>query len=331
MDEKQLWQEILQRMIAAEASDLHAAPGQCVQIRGDGTLASAAFVPDGAFMEMLLEEMLSEEKRAALSECDVDFSWAYAGRRFRGNAYRMEDGIGLALRLLPARILTPDEIGMPEALRALAAAQGGLALVCGATGTGKTTTLASLIDVINRTRRVHIITLEDPIEYIFTPASSFISQRELGRDFSSFPNAVRSALREDPDIILVGEIRDRATMEAALMAAVTGVLVLGTLHTGSAAQAALRVESMFPADVRDAVRAQFADIVTGIFAQCLLPRVGGGRAAAFEVLCAVPAVRNILRQGQYSQLLSVMMSGAAQGMQTRAMAETALRSKGIIA
>ena len=219
---------------------------------------------------------------------------------------------------------------MPAALRALATARDGLALICGATGVGKTTTLASLIEEINRMRRVHIITLEDPIEYIFLPASAFISQRELGRDFSSFPDAVRSALREDPDILLAGEIRDRATMEAALMAATTGILVLGTLHTCSAAQAAMRVESMFPADVRDAVRAQFADAVTGIFAQRLLPRVGGGRAAAFEVLRAVPAVRNIVRNGQYSQLFSVMMSGAEQGMQTAEMAEAMLRSKGII-
>lgn len=281
-------------------------------------------------MDALLGEMISEGRRAILPGHDVDFSWTYAGRRFRGNAYYMENGIGLALRLLPARIMTPDEIGMPDALRSIADVRDGLVLVCGPTGAGKTTTLASLIEVINQTRRVHIITLEDPIEYIFLPASAFISQRELGRDFSSFPDAVRSALREDPDILLAGEIRDRATMEAALMAAATGILVLGTLHTRSAAQAAMRVESMFPADVRDAVRAQFADAVTGIFAQRLLPRVGGGRAAAFEVLRAVPAVRNIVRNGQYSQLFSVMMSGVEQGMQTAEMAEAMLRSKGII-
>jgi len=243
----------------------------------------------------------------------------------------MQDGVGLALRLLPARIPTPEEIGMPAALRVLSAARDGLALVCGATGAGKTTTLAALIEAINQTRCAHIVTLEDPIEYIFTPAQSFLSQREAGRDFSSFPNAVRAALREDPDILLIGEIRDRATMEAALMAATTGVLVLGTLHTRSAAQTALRVESLFAADVRDAVRAQFADTLTGIFAQRLLPCVNGGRAAAFEVLTATPAVRSILRQGSYGQLASVMMSGAAHGMQTAEMAEAALRAKGRIA
>ena len=202
MDEKGKWKELLQHMIAVEASDLHAAPGQCVRIRRDGALVSDTFVPSASFMDALLGEMISEGRRAILPGHDVDFSWTYAGRRFRGNAYHMENGIGLALRLLPARIMTPDEIGMPDALRSIAAVRDGLVLVCGPTGAGKTTTLASLIEVINQTRRVHIITLEDPIEYIFLPASAFISQRELGRDFSSFPDAVRSALREDPDILL---------------------------------------------------------------------------------------------------------------------------------
>ena len=220
---------------------------------------------------------------------------------------------------------------MPAGLCVLAEAQNGLALVCGATGTGKTTTLAALIEQINRTRHVHVITLEDPIEYVFPPACAFLSQREAGRDFTSFPAAVRSALREDPDILLVGEIRDRATLEATLLAAATGVLVMGTIHAGTAAQAARRVESMFPPDVRDAVRAQLADVLTGIFAQRLLPRRGGGRVAAFEVLMATPAVRNVLRQGRYDQLETLMMSGAAQGMQTAEMAEAELRARGVLA
>ena len=324
-------EEVLCRMIAAGASDLHIAPGQRVQMRLDGELAAEEGCPTHEGIIQLLNEMLTEEQRASLRTHDVDFVWNHEGRRFRGNVYRMHGGVGLALRLLPEVIATPEKIGMPAALRALATARDGLALICGATGVGKTTTLASLIEEINRMRRVHIITLEDPIEYIFSPARAFLSQREAERDFAAFPNAVRSALREDPDILLIGEIRDRATMEAALMAATTGVLVLGTLHTRSAAETPLRVESMFSPDVRDAVRAQFADVLTGIFAQRLLPRVGGGRIAAFEALCVTPAVRNILRQGSYSQLASVMMSGAAQGMQTAEMAESALRAKGMIA
>lgn len=331
MDERAVWADILHCMIASEASDLHMAPQQRVQMRHDGALASESFIPTAAYMEMLLENMLTEEQRADLRAHDVDFAWVYEGRRFRGNAYRMQEGLGLALRLLPEHIMTPEEIHMPRALRALTEARDGLALICGATGAGKTTTLAALIEGINQTRSAHIITLEDPVEYIFSPVRAFLSQRELGRDFASFPDAVRSALREDPDILLVGEIRDRETMEAALMAAATGVFVLGTLHTRSAAQAVLRVEGMFPPDVRDMVRAQFADVLTGIFAQRLLPRKGGGRVAEFEVLCATPAVRNILRQGSCGQLTSVMMSGAAQGMQTAEMAETALRAQGIIA
>ena len=331
MDEWESLADVLRRMIAAEASDLHIAAAQRVQIRCDGVLMPEEFVPTAALMEQLTKRMMSEEQCALLSECDVDFSWIYEGRRFRGNAYRMQDGVGIALRLLPARIPTPEEIGMPEGLRGLSAARDGLALICGATGAGKTTTLASLIEQINRTRSVHIITLEDPIEYVFPSACAFLSQREAGRDFAAFPDAVRSALREDPDILLVGEIRDRATMEAALMAATTGVLVLGTLHTRGAAETPLRVESMFSPDVRDAVRAQLADVLTGIFAQRLLPRRGGGRVAAFEVLMATPAVRNILRQGSCLQLASVMMSGAAQGMQTAEMAEAMLRAKGMLA
>ena len=331
MDESVAWEDILRRMIASEASDLHMAPQQPVRVRRDGVLHAEAFVPSAARMSMLLENMLTEEQRAAVGTRDVDFAWMYGGRRFRGNAYRMQDGVGIALRLLPARIPTPKEIGMPAALRGLEAARDGLALICGATGAGKTTTLAALIEAINQTRAVHIITLEDPIEYIFSSAQSFLSQREAGRDFAAFPDAVRSALREDPDILLIGEIRDRATMEAALMAATTGVLVLGTLHTRGAAETPLRVEGMFPTDARDTVRAQFADVLTGIFAQRLLPRRGGGRVAAFEALCATPAVRNILRQGSYAQLSSVMMSGTAQGMQTAEMAEKELRARGMIA
>ena len=331
MDERELCADIVRRMISAGASDLHIASGQRIQMRVDGILVPEQCIPDSDTVDVLLERILSAEQRATLCTRDIDFAWTYAGRRFRVNAYRMQGGAGLALRLLPARIPTPVDIGMPQVLQMTAARRDGLALVCGATGAGKTTTLAALIDVVNQTRSVHIITLEDPIEYLFSPACSFLSQREMGRDFSAYPDAVRSALREDPDILLIGEIRDRATMEAVLMAATTGVLVLGTLHTRSAAQTALRVEGMFPPDVRDMVRAQLADVLIGIFAQRLLPKRGGGRVAAFEVLSATSAVRNILRQGNYSQLASVMMSGAAQGMQTCEMAEAALRAKGVIA
>lgn len=331
MDERMLWEEILRRAVAAEASDLHLTAGQHVQMRCDGVLSAAEMVPDAAFMHALLSEMLSPAQQEEYAgRRDIDFSWTYGARRFRGNAYAVQDRPALALRLLPARIRSAQEIGMPAALRALRDAREGLALICGPTGSGKTTTLAALLDEVNHTRAVHIVTLEDPIEYVFAPDRAFISQRALGRDFTSFPAAVRSALREDPDIILIGEIRGRETMEAALSAAATGVFVLGTLHTRSAAQTALRVESMFPADVRDAVRAQFADTVTGIFAQRLLPRIGGGRVAVIEALCAVPAVRSMIRQGHYGQLDSVMMSGGARGMQTAAMAEDALRAQGII-
>ena len=331
MDETDAWQELLRRMMTVNASDLHAAPHQHIQMRRDGVLMAEDLIPTAALMEACACQMLSDAQRALLSVQDVDAAWNWEGRRFRGNFYRTQEGMALSLRLLPERIMTPDEIGMPSAVRTALEMRDGLVLLCGATGAGKTTTLAALIDAVNHTRSLHIITLEDPVEYVFSADRAFFSQREEGRDFASFPDAVRSALREDPDLLLVGEIRDRATMEAALMAATTGVLVLGTLHTRGAAETPLRVESMFPPDVRDAVRAQLADVLTGIFAQRLLPRRGGGRVAAFEVLMATPAVRNILRQGSCSQLTSVMMSGAAQGMQTAEMAETMLRAKGMLA
>lgn len=331
MDETDAWQELLRRMMTVNASDLHAAPHQQIQMRRDGALMAEDLIPTAALMEACACQMLSDAQRALLSVQDVDAAWNWEGRRFRGNFYRTQEGMALSLRLLPERIMTPDEIGMPFAVRTALEMRDGLVLLCGATGAGKTTTLAALIDAVNHTRSLHIITLEDPVEYVFAADRAFFSQREEGRDFASFPDAVRSALREDPDLLLVGEIRDRATLEATLLAAATGVLVVGTIHAGTAAQAARRVESFFPADARDAVRAQFADVVRGIFAQRLLPRRGGGRIAVFETLVGTPAVRNVLRQGRYDQLETLMMSGAAQGMQTAEMAEDALRARGVLA
>ena len=332
MDEKQ-WQEILHRGIACAASDIHVTAHQRVQMRCDGLLAAAhEAVPTETFVHMLCEAMLSPAQRAQLiHQGTVDFSWNYENRRFRGNVYLVQGTPAFCLRMLPPRIPALDELDMPPALSALMEVRDGLVLITGATGSGKTTTLAAVLDAINHTRALHIITLEDPVEYVFSPDHAFISQREFGMDFHTFPAAVRSAMREDPDIILIGEIRDRATMEAALYAAMTGVLVFGTLHTRCAAQTAMRIEGMFDARERDSVRAQFADVMQGIFAQRLLRCKDGGRTAAVEVLCATTAVRNMIRQGRYEQLSSVMMSGAAQGMQTAEMAEAVLRAKGRIA
>ena len=195
MDETDVWQELLRRMMAVNASDLHAAPHQQIQLRRDGVLMAEDLIPTAALMEACACQMLSDAQRALLSVQDVDAAWNWEGRRFRGNFYRTQEGMALSLRLLPERIMTPDEIGMPPAVRTALEMRDGLVLLCGATGAGKTTTLAALIDAVNHTRSLHIITLEDPVEYVFTADRAFFSQREEGRDFASFPDAVRSALR----------------------------------------------------------------------------------------------------------------------------------------
>lgn len=236
----------------------------------------------------------------------------------------------MAIRLLPNRIPSLEELGAPKAWQKMKEIDRGLILVTGRTGSGKTTTLAAFIEELNQKKSYHIVTLEDPVEYVFTPEQCFFSQRELGRDFLDFNLALRSALREAPDVILVGEIRDAMTMKTAMMAAETGIMVLATLHTSSVEETALRVEGLFPLSEQDIVRAQFAAVMVGIVSQSLLPGTRGGRVNVSSVLLADPAVRNIIRQGKYSQLGSVMLSHQQQGMQTRDKAlDSLLQSKSI--
>ncbi len=312
------WQDIISRAVEREASDVHLTAGQRPYMRCDGVLASmddrlltAPFMAD--FCSVIMRE---DQRKRLAEEKDIDLSWTFAGRRFRVNAYYQQGAPALAIRLLPERIPSLAEIGAPKAWQKMKKLDQGLILVTGRTGSGKTTTLAAFIEELNREKSYHIITLEDPIEFCYEPKQCFISQREYGQDFFSFARALRSALREMPDVILVGEIRDRETMQTALMAAASGVLVLGTLHTRSAAEAVMRIEGMFPLAQQDSIRAQVAEVLDGIFAQRLLPCCAGGRVCMSEVLLAVPAVRSLLRQGKYSQLESVMMSHQQQGMQT---------------
>ena len=249
----------------------------------------------------------------------------YRSRRFRGNVYYQRDVLSIAFRLIPATIPTLQELGVPKVLYKMIDTTQGLLLVTGRTGSGKSTTLAAFINAVTQKRTCHILTLEDPIEFEHFSDNCFISQRELGRDFISFPQALKSALREMPDILLVGEIRDCETMAMTMEAAAAGIFVLGTLHTSGAAETAMRVESMFPITQRDAVRDQFAEVFTGIFSQQLLPKIGGGRVSATEVLLSTPASSNLIRQGKYIQLASVMLSSKALGMQTIESAIAALK------
>lgn len=326
------WKDFIRTAIEHAASDIHLTVGQRPHMRCDGLLEPMDSRPlTEQFMTDFCSSLMKEEQRERLAkERDIDLSWTFAGRRFRVNAYFQQGVPALAIRLLPERIPSLAEIGAPKAWQKMKELDQGLILVTGRTGSGKTTTLAAFIEELNREKSYHIITLEDPVEFIFLPQRSFVSQREYGRDFFSFPRALRSALREMPDLILVGEIRDFETMQTALMAAASGALVLGTLHTRSAVDAVMRIEGMFPLDQQDSIRAQVAEVLTGVFAQRLLPCTRGGRICMAEVLLANPAVRSLIKQGKYNQLESVMLSHQPQGMQTEKIARELLFRQGLI-
>lgn len=324
------WENLISKVIENEASDIHMTVGQRPHIRCQGMLRAMDvdqltenFMSD--FCAVILHERQWEQLNR---DRDMDLSWTYAGRRFRVHVYYQQEHLAMALRLLPERIPTLPELGAPKAWQRMKEVDRGLILVTGRTGSGKSTTLAAFIEELNREKAYHIVTLEDPVEYVFKPDKCFISQRELGRDFYDFAAALRGALREMPDLIMVGEIRDKDTMATALMAASAGMLVLGTLHSGCAADAILRVEGMFPLEERAGVRSLLSEVLRGIFAQRLLSAAGGGRMALVEVLLANPAIRSLIRQGKYSQLESVMLSNQEQGMQTLAVAAQKLRQAG---
>ena len=340
---------VLAEAIRQEASDIHLAEGQAPFLRVDGALSAwgTASLPESgrplaawaeqeplsaADMEDFLGCFLTETEHAALQrERQLDFSLTAQGRRFRAHAYSQKGAWALALRLLPQRIPPLASLGVPMALSSLLSAGDGLILVGGRTGSGKSTTLASFIEEMNRQRAAHIITLEDPIEYEFLPKRCFISQRALGRDFLSFPAGLRSALREDPDVIFVGEIREPETVRITLQAAETGCLVLATLHTKDAAEAALRLEGMFSGEEQAQIRSQLSLVLRAVFSQRLLAAASGGRVLAAEALVAVPAVRNLIRAGKVAQLRDAILAGRAAGMQTLAQSVEELFRAGKIA
>ena len=326
------WHDFIRMAIEKEASDIHLTAHQRPHMRCLGGLQPMDSRPlTEEFMSNLCSAILNDGQREKLArERELDLSWTFDGRRFRVHAYYQQGWPALAFRLLPERIPTLAELGAPRAWQKMKDIDHGLILVTGRTGSGKTTTLAAFIEELNREKSYHVVTLEDPVEYVFEPKECFFSQRELGRDFLDFHQALRSALREAPDVIMVGEIRDAQTMKTAMMAAETGILVLASLHTSSAEETALRVEGLFSLAEQEIVRAQFADVLTGIVSQTLVPGVSGGRVNVSSVLLRDPAVRNIIRQGKYSQLSSVMLSHQQQGMQTRDKALDSLLQAGTI-
>lgn len=311
---------LLEQVIKTDASDLHLQVGLPPMLRIDGALSPVdeAVALDEDDLEKLVFSILDEDQKAILNkDKEVDFSFAFGEYgRFRANAFHERGNLALALRLIPNKIRSIEELGMPKITEKFTDYPRGLLLVTGPTGSGKSTTLAAMVDKINRDKAVHIITIEDPIEYAHSSKKSIVVQREIHYDTYSFGAALRSALREDPDVVLIGEMRDLETIAAAITIAETGHLVLATLHTNNAAQSVDRMIDVFPPYQQQQVRVQLAGMLQAIVSQRLIPAIGGGRIAAAEIMVATPAVRNIIREGKTHQLDAVIQTGAEYGMQS---------------
>jgi twitching motility protein PilT len=313
--------ELLEIMVERNASDLHVTTGTppAIRVRGEVERLDGfdALTPEET--QQLLYRILSSEQQKLLElNRQLDFSYSIPGlARFRVNVYFQRESIGAAFRLIPTELKTLEELGIPASLHVLAEKPRGLVLVTGPTGSGKSTTLAALIDEINRTRSEHILTIEDPIEFLHRHKRCIVNQREIGPDAKSFGEALRAALRQDPDVILVGEMRDLETISTALTAAETGHLVFGTLHTQSAPSTIDRIIDVFPAEQQEQVRIQIANSLQGVVTQALLPTADKmGRVPALEILLPDDAVRNLIRQGKVEQVYSVMQTNTGRGMQT---------------
>ncbi|MBI4033487.1 type IV pilus twitching motility protein PilT [Candidatus Saccharibacteria bacterium] len=321
MQQQQLKIEtLLEEVVKRTASDLHLQVGVSPTLRIDGRLSTiSGIVPlTEETVENLVFSLLDEEqKQILLRDKEFDFSFAFGNLgRFRVNAFHERGNLGAAMRLIPNEIRSIEQLGLPKILNTFTSYPRGLVLITGPTGSGKSTTLAALIDKINGGEFKHIVTVEDPIEYTHTSKKSLIAQREVHYDTYSFSAALRSALREDPDVVLIGEMRDLETIAAAITIAETGHLVFATLHTNSASQTIDRMVDVFSPHQQPQVRAQLGNILMAICSQRLIPALGGGRVAATEILIATPAVRNIIREGKSYQLEAVIQTGAEYGMQS---------------
>ena len=316
------------------ASDLHLSTGEPPMLRIHGDLVRTehpALTPDN--VNALVNTVMNERQRAHFNdEHECDFACELPGKgRFRVNVFMHSRGPGAVLRTIPTEIPSLEALNMPPVLKELCTRERGLVLVTGPTGSGKSTTLAAMVDVINQTWDAHILTVEDPIEFVHPPKRCLVNQREVGPHTASFTNALRSALREDPDVILIGEMRDLETISLALTAAETGHLVFGTLHTSSAPKTIDRIIDVFPAGQQAQIRTMLSESLEAVVAQTLLKKKGGGgRVAACEILIGVPAVRNLIREAKLHQIPSMMQTGQRVGMQTLDMALADLVKRGMI-
>ncbi|QFT86508.1 Twitching mobility protein [Halomonas sp. THAF12] len=326
--------ELLAFSAKQKASDLHLSAGLPPMIRVDGDIRrlNVPAMEDREVRKLIYDILTDRQRRDFEESLETDFSFEVPGvSRFRVNAFHQARGAGAVFRTIPSEVMTMEDLGLGETFRRLAMLPRGLVLVTGPTGSGKSTTLAAMIDHINDNRFEHILTIEDPVEFVHRSKRCLINQREVHRDTQGFAPALRSALREDPDVILVGEMRDLETIRLALTAAETGHLVFGTLHTTSAAKTVDRIIDVFPGDEKAMVRSMLSESLQAVISQTLLKRQGGGRVAAHEILIATSAVRNLIREDKVAQIYSSLQTGGNLGMQTLDSALSRLVADNVVA